>query len=185
LSGTPAPRAWVNFPTGSFIHPPMTRTSQSSSSGKRSWHPIIIPHDMTLDALSFRVEASGTIGSLTRVGLYDDADGYPGDLILDAGNSASDVVASIVADITPVVVPAGLYWMVAHTTIASGTLMCGIHTAMPHGLLGGFPQSSVRPGTSHSSGYIEANITPDVLPATAPSDMSRGRFPTYVAARVG
>lgn len=180
------PQNWVRFWPGSWLLPMIVSANQVCADGKRSWHPFHVPYEMEIDALGIRCEGVGSAGSVTRLGIYEDDDGYPGALLMDAGDQPTDAIANVIAPLVPtLVVPAGMYWMAAHTTVAAtGNVFCCSHTSPAWGLLGGFPQSSIRPGTVWISGYLQSGIAPEALPATAPAGMSAGRFATWVGARV-
>jgi len=57
----------------------------SISSGNLCYTPIYVYSSTTYERIGIYVTAAGGVGSLARLGIYEDNGGVPGDLVLDAG----------------------------------------------------------------------------------------------------
>lgn len=63
-----------------------TVTTTVYPDGSMRLYPFIVPTDMTVDTIGCEVVTTpGSAGSVVRLGIYDDVDGVPTNLILDAG----------------------------------------------------------------------------------------------------
>lgn len=73
-----------------------------------SW---IVPNAISISKIGAEVTTIGEAGSKFRIGIYkDNGKGYPGDLLLDAGQIAGD--SATVQELTvDQAIPAGLYWV--------------------------------------------------------------------------
>lgn len=108
--------------------------------------PIVISRTIRIDRLAFDVAIVGAAGSVARVGLYgDDGNLYPDRLIVESGQQACDVGATVKAGVVDVQLPPGLYWGAYQCGVANPT----VRTHLPFPILG-------MPGTSFSN-TVQAN----------------------------
>lgn len=71
---------------------------------------IVVPHPVTVTAIGVEVTVAGGAGSLARLAIYNDRDGGPYDLVLDAGTLAVDSTGFLSIVISQVL-RAGPYWI--------------------------------------------------------------------------
>lgn len=99
---------------GSYFFP-VSGSGSSTSNGLTNsvlrLTPWIITQRMAIDRIGAEVTVVGEAGSKFRLGIYaDNGFGYPGALVLDAGQIAGDAVA--VAELAcSLVLPPGIYWI--------------------------------------------------------------------------
>lgn len=90
-----------------------------------------IPRDLTLSKLAVAITAGGDAGSTVKCLVYDDADGYPGDLI---GSTAAAPAVLGVADLDcDIDVTAGNYWYGIHVlgVVSAAPAFRGTITPVP------------------------------------------------------
>ncbi len=141
---------------------------------------------VSLTALGVLVTTAGAGGSLIRLGVYADAGGLPGALLLDAGTVAGDTVGEQVVA-TTLALTRGTYWLGALLQAPGSTapvLSCvaGGTGAMAQSHLGGASPKAVM-GVSATLGVLSAGtLAVTALPATfpAPGFVTTGAVP-YVA----
>lgn len=90
---------------------PSTTTSAALTNALLRIAPYYIPNAVTLTKIGCEVATTpGEAGSKVRLGIWaDDGAGYPGSLILDAGQIAGDAVAVAELTISQALGP-GMYW---------------------------------------------------------------------------
>ena len=97
---------------GNYVGP-TTNTVASTAlvDGRLTYTPITIPYNTTITELNVNV-VTGAASSVVRLGIYEDGGGGPGSLLLDAGtvDSSTNGLKTITLG-TPLVVPAGIYWL--------------------------------------------------------------------------
>lgn len=95
-------------------------TSSALGNGSLRATPFVLPASTTLTRIGVEVNVVGQAGSLVRLGIYADAGGYPGSLIVDAGTVTGDSVA--VKEITiNTTIPAGVIWFASTVQEAATT----------------------------------------------------------------
>lgn len=76
--------------SGDFIAGPLGSFGTSgASNGAMRLHLIYIPATTTFDRIACEVTSAGSAGSVTRLGIYNNDNGAPGSLVLDAGTVAT------------------------------------------------------------------------------------------------
>jgi hypothetical protein len=123
--------------------------------------PFSAPDAHAYDRISVHVTTAGAAGTLARLGVYADADGVPGALILDAGTVAVDAAAGVEININQTLTP-GWYWLVALT---NGTPKFRTHVGAD--MLGWLGFSSGTDVTCHAG--VTAAQAYGVLPANFPA----------------
>lgn len=99
--------------SGTYFSPFMdTATSATQGNGSLRVGPWFNPQPITLSAIGVDVTAAGDSGCKIRVGIYADNKGYPGALILDAGQLAADAIGTPIPALgSNLVLPRGWYWI--------------------------------------------------------------------------
>lgn len=100
-----------------------------SSTGTAAWPvnqvgatPHVFAKKTTLAQLAMEVTGAAAAGGLGRCVIWDDAGGYPGNVVFDSGTFATDSAAVKTADPADVIVPPGLYWIGFIATVQSPTI---------------------------------------------------------------
>jgi hypothetical protein len=166
--------ATVKNPIIKMISPTYYRTPVSSVSANTITHqrvyytPIYISEATTLDRIAIRT-SSGFIGSTTvRIGIYNNTNGQPATVILDAG-TVSVTASSTTYEITiSQSLSAGIYWLAfcqqgsAPTT--SSYVGAVASSTVPNSLIG-FSTSS--PNVNNVIGFIQSSVTGAFSTATS------------------
>lgn len=90
-----------------------TSGSASATLGNNNlrMQPFVVKKTTKIDRLSIPVSVAGQSGSVVRLGIYTDTgSGYPGNLVVDSGPLAGDVVATPQATVDVTLTP-GIYWI--------------------------------------------------------------------------
>lgn len=126
--------------------------------------PFIVSKTTTLDRIGMEITGAGTAGSVLRLGIYDDVNGVPTNLILDAGTIAADSATAQTIKISQVLTP-GLYYLTfVHNSTATITVRA--HFAYTHPQICGFNASW---NLTQNAGSIAATFTYGTLPSTFPT----------------
>lgn len=146
--------------------------------------PMFVPRGITLDRLGLEVTGAGDADSVLRIGIYkDNGDGFPGDLLIDAGTVPGDAIAACAEITIDQIVRKGLYWV--------GAVPQGVTTTQPtvRAFAPGAPLFStyvpLTTGTAPIAnaalniGWAKTGVT-----GALPSTWGTGVSPTSVAARV-
>lgn len=145
------------LPTGVF-------TSTSSSVGFCYFIPLLVPIRRAFDRIGVNLTASGSAGAVARLGIYANAGGIPGALILDAGTIDSSGGGGAKEITISQTLGPGLVWLavVAQVNSASFTTYASTNssTLVPTG---------TAPPTSSTTGYWYASGVTGALPSTAPT----------------
>lgn len=108
--GTPAlPSNTVGL-SGKFLSVPNRAvSSQQLSNQTLRTTPIFIPRPMTIDQIGTEIVTAGNAGAVMRLGIFEDAQGFPGDPIADV-TVAADAIATPMATLgTPLTLLPGWY----------------------------------------------------------------------------
>lgn len=98
---------------GVYIQPPsMTESSFAFSDGDARPVPILVPADVTVDRIACEVVSAGTTGSVIRMGIYENANFAPSNLVLDAGTVSGETTGIKTITISQTL-SAGWHWLVA------------------------------------------------------------------------
>ena len=170
----PGPRSgyWMSTPAD-------TTTGQGHSVGLIRIGPYPVADDVTIDAFNAQI-LNGTAGATVILVLYGStADGLPGDLIAQTAALDASAAANIVANVAPVYLPAGLYWVGALLLGAEVSFRARAHTSYNNGYI--WTGSTVGAQTNQHSGY---GLTVDSAPpAVWPSPPDSARFIPIVRLR--
>jgi hypothetical protein len=99
----------------------LTTTTASYPDGSMRLYPFIVPVDMTVNTIACEVVTTpGSAGSVVRLGIYDDVDGVPTNLILDAGTVATQTTGVKSIAISQAL-SAGIVWCCAVPQGTPGT----------------------------------------------------------------
>lgn len=163
-----------------------TSTNNTLGNGVLRVAPFVVPRGVTLSQIGMEVTAVGDTGCVLRLGIYkDNGNGFPGDLLLDAGTVPGDAIATYVSIAITQILRTGVYWM--------GAVLQGVTTTQPTvrsiGPGGNVGVAMCVPLTNGGSapganaainvGWSKSSVT-GALPATWGTTVS----PTSTAARI-
>lgn len=121
--------------------------------------PIHFPEQITLDRIGLE-NTTATSGALARVGIYNDSNGLPSSLLLDAGEFS--IAATGIKQVTiNQIVSAGWYWLAFNYT-SSGTSRTFRAFSLDEGFSLGYPSSP----TSDKLQRLEFPSTYGALPSS-------------------
>lgn len=122
--------------------------------------PFIVSKTITLDRIGMGITGAGTAASVIRLAIYDDVNGIPTNLILDAGTIAGDSATFQSININQTLTP-GLYYLTFnHNSVATITF-----TSMPIGAL--LPTLGLSNNlASASAGMITSTLVYTTMPST-------------------
>jgi len=83
--------------------------------------PVAIVQPITITRIGAEINAAGQAGSLLRLGIYNDSNGIPGSLLLDAGTIAGDSAMSVQEITISQALSPGVYWFAAVVQAAAST----------------------------------------------------------------
>lgn len=163
--------------TTGYWHTPATGSSIGTFTlpdGQMFAAPLAVPASTYLTGIGINVQAAGSTGAVIRLGIYADAAGEPGALVLDAGTVAATATGAVSVGIGTTVGP-GTYWLCAvlqgAPATAPGVYATQGSAGVANNSLGNITQyGSVGVSTSAST-YTGA------LPATFPGFNPQGTFP--------
>ncbi|OUL36353.1 hypothetical protein BV372_08010 [Nostoc sp. T09] len=123
--------------------------------------PMFIPKNITIDRLWLRVQSAVT-SSLTRLGIYNNLNGLPSSLLVDAGEIDTSSPATKEAIISTFL-GIGWYWIASNCSVSPNILAAATMMGMEHFL--GFPSTYLSPAAYC---YMQSSVTYGPLPTTAP-----------------
>jgi hypothetical protein len=157
------------------ISPASASTSPSNGTNTMKIAPCYL-QAQTLIAVGGEITVIGDVGSKVRVGIYaDNGNGYPGALILDAGQLAGDVVAVSELAVGPLAIPAGWYWLggvVQLVVTTTPTIRTIAAPALPASWV--FPLGTGIPTAGSTTGCYSIGGFSAALPATFPGGAGVG-----------
>lgn len=149
-------------------------TYRSFGSGSRTedttfYTPLYVPSSVTADRIGITVAVNGATDS-ARLGIYNDTDGLPSTVLLDAGTvsvtGSGDVLTNFEITISQALTP-GWYWLAANVQTTSGTqheYYYGVDLKWPQ-----MPHSRFTTSVPAYNGYQEASITGAFATASSPT----------------
>jgi hypothetical protein len=139
----------VNAYMNNLVGPPVTQTSgryYSSYGGPSTPFaltqdieyavPFIATSDATYDRMVANVTTGGAGGSVLRFGIYADANGCPGNLVLDAGTVASTGTGAASVTISQALTVGTWYWLSVAPQVAAAPSLTVLTGDMPRGSFG-------------------------------------------------
>jgi hypothetical protein len=148
---------------GFMVGVALTTQSISSTNSLRAF-PFFVPKTMTFDRIAINVTTAASSGGVARLGIYaDNGACYPGTLVLDAGEVATDSTGVKELTISTKLQGGKLYWLAVITGVATGTTVRAIDRAAAYPING--LDSAL--GTSPFLGYAVTQ-TYGTLPTTFP-----------------
>jgi hypothetical protein len=110
---------YANFPCGQGS----TTTTTLQANGTLWFTPMMLAVGRTADRIGIEVTVAGTAAtSVHRIGIWTNADGVPGTLVLDAGTVATDSTGLKEITISQALAANTLYWLGVAQQGAPGTL---------------------------------------------------------------
>lgn len=102
--------AFVTWAKGYYYGPMTTGRLELTVTNDRLYaSPLLVPR-AAIDQLGIRVHTAGDSGAVVRLGVYADAHGLPGALLLDAGTVAGDSAGAKTAAVSLAFTP-GMVWL--------------------------------------------------------------------------
>ena len=83
--------------------------------------PILIHRRRAPAQIGVRVSNAGAVGAVLRLGIYTDADGTPGSLVVDAGTTSAEVATYATISMGSTILDAGMYWLIVVSQGAPAT----------------------------------------------------------------
>jgi hypothetical protein len=111
FAGTRTPK--LKFASGVYIRTPINIRATTTAIHQRTYYtPIYIDQSTSFDRISFSTAGTFSGTATVRLGIYNDTNGLPSTLILDAG-TVSTTAASTIYEITisQTLSNAGFYWL--------------------------------------------------------------------------
>lgn len=142
------------------------------------YHPFPVGGDLTIDRITCGVQTAGAAGSVVRLGIYNDDDGIPGTLLLDAGTVSGETPAGYrEITVSQALSKGTLYWIAVVWQVAAvGVLRSAIGSG--HDWVG----SSAASADPRFCSYTQASVT-GALPSPATISAASGVV-TSVAVKV-
>ena len=136
-------------------------TSGTLGNGVFQASPFLVSRTTTFTAIAAEVTIAGSSGAAVRLGIYQDAGGYPGSLTFDAGSIDGTVVGAQQLAVNVTLRP-GVYWIGAAVQGSPATQPT-LRTIIGGSQLTGASSLSAATGSA-TVGYSQA--APGALPAT-------------------
>jgi hypothetical protein len=132
------------------------------------YFPIILSKACTLDRIAVEITGAGTAGSVVRLGIYDNSNMSPNNLILDAGTILGDSATAQTISINETL-QAGLYFLtINHNSVANITFRAVPLAATPNlygspsalgATIGGYPSIASAYSTFADPASYAGNVT--------------------------
>lgn len=135
------------------------RSTALLGNGNCDAHPVVIHRTITIDRIGIETTASATAGGTLRLGIWNDSNGIPGTVLLDAGTVDATVAAAWL-EITGLSqqLLAGVYWLgYAAQGAAATPATIRVATTPQPGL--GFRSSSNAKGAAPSTAVEQTGVT--------------------------
>lgn len=147
--------------------PSSSATSATQGIGFLKAAPYVVDTPLTLARLGAEVTTVGDVGCKVRLGIYADSNGYPGPLLLDAGQIAGDVAAAQELTATTVL-GVGVYWFAVAvqsviTTQPTLRVVSGWFPPAP------VPIGTALPSTGQSAGVLSVGGVAGAFPGSFPA----------------
>lgn len=148
------------FVAGRYYRPPYPVTANAWAGlalNTMSYAPLVMRRTGQIDRLGANVEVVGAAGAVLRFGIYADAGGLPGNLLLDAGTAVATALGFKTVNVAHNVVKGTPLWFAIATQVAVSTarLASGVMSPeYPVGDPGGV--NAEYPGYNHGVGIAGA-----------------------------
>jgi hypothetical protein len=136
--------------------------------------PVYVPNNVTFDRIGITVVVDGATDS-ARLGIYNDTDGLPSTVLLDAGTvsvtGSGQVQSNFEITISQAVTP-GWYWLAANVQTTSGTqhqYFAGVDLKWPQ-----MPHNRFTTLVAAYNGYQQASVTGAFATASSPTLTASG-----------
>lgn len=153
---------------GSFLTAVALTTQSISSVNSLRAFPFFVPKTMKFDRIAINVTTAASAGGVARAGIYtDNGSLYPGALVADGGEVATDSTGVKEKNIDVTLQGGKLYWLCVITGTQTGTQVRAIDRAAAYPING----LDNTLGTSAYCGYAVAQAY-GALPASYPAGAS-------------
>ncbi len=143
-------------------------------------YPLWLPGGATIDRIGLEVTIGGAAGSVHRLGVYNDAGGYPGTRLVDGGTVNSTGTGNLEVTVSAAVPNSGWYWLAAAPQVNNATIRI-VSGAMP--LLTRTTFATAPGSTSAVIGYSVTGVTaglPDPFGSTPLTEVTNSVPRVYV-----
>lgn len=176
--------------SGNYMRVPqvaISLTSASASSGALYAVPFLLTETVTVTKLGVMLWALGSTGALIRLGIYNDANGYPGTVAVDAGTMDASPTGGAITTIkaitlgSSVALSPGTYWSAfviqgspsttpnvicvaaASSIVSLATIPAGLGGYTTTGVTGALPSTFPAGGGTVRDMSNAGNVVPAVL----------------------
>ncbi len=126
--GPPPPPTW-GYRSGYWYRAPgANNLTNLVNANELRFAPIAIATTHTFTAIGLEVATSASTGSATRLGIYYDNNGAPGNLLLDAGTIPSSCVAGTGTIAINQSLSPGMYWLASVSQLQSTSTAASVVT---------------------------------------------------------
>lgn len=167
----PAPAGGVTWPrkykTGKYYITAQAPEADSTLAPVKDnvvYHPFPVGEALTIDRITCGVQTAGTATAVVRLGIYQDTDGMPDALLLDAGTVAGDSSGYKEITISQALTAGTLYWIAVVWQVA--TVGAGVLRANLGGAGADWVGADAANSDPRANNYQEAGVT-GALPANA------------------
>lgn len=174
---------WYSSPTSTAVS---GNLGYASGDGVAAVSPLFIDQELTFSKFAVEIWTAYTASTDYTAVLYDSADGYPNALLAKATLSTGTSGGGKTADITPITLAPGTYWIgaaIAAVEPATGALVCntGVGIMMAHS-----PTGTVKTGNQRiAAGWKTTSLAIGAVGSTWPSRSASGMGTDYRVPRVG
>jgi hypothetical protein len=176
----------AKFRTGFYYKTPLQpNTTASRGANNTSFTPIFFPTTTTLDRISILSGSTFSGTGLVRLGIYQNTNGAPDTVILDAGTVAPTAANTAYEITINQTLSAGLYWLAVNSiTAATTNTIVGspgdsLNTINP--LLGSMGNTTLSTTNLGRVGYNQGvNVTSGFATASSPSAVANNCIFAYV-----
>ena len=124
----------LKWKAGTWIRTPMGTTAVATNGlvKDRSYCTgLYVPRGGAIDRVSLEVTTVGGTGSVTRIGLYADNDGVPGDLLYDAGTiDTATATGFIQCTVNWTGLNSGIYWVATVPQVGTAPVVRSVSTPL-------------------------------------------------------
>jgi hypothetical protein len=168
--------------SGAYMRTPyQVHLAQSATNQRVYYTPIFVPSTTTFDRLAIRTATTFVGTSSVRLGIFNDTDGLPSTVVLDAGTvscttNGTNFEITISQSLTP-----GFYWLAFVQQSAATTSDYIGAVASGASFQNYYIMSQANPGANGQAGWIQSSVSGAFSTATSLS-VSTTAFYTWIRA---
>ena len=178
----------AKFRSGFYYKTPLApnTTTASRNANQTTFTPIFFPTTTTLDRISILTGSTFSGTGLVRLGIYQNTNGAPNTVILDAGTVAPTAASTAYEITINQTLSAGLYWLAVNSiTAASSNFIVGSSSDSVNNinqLLGSMGNTTLSVSSNFGRlGYLQnVNVTSGFATVSSPSAIANNCIFAYV-----